>query len=153
MDIIWQDLHHSELDVAQLYRLLALRNAVFIVEQQCPYLDIDGADLVGENRHLLGMLKDKLVAYLRILGPDCVGKPVKIGRVIVSGDIRGLNLGSRLMAQAINSCEQHWPGQPIFLSAQAHLQGFYGRQGFVVVSEVYLEDGIPHIDMQRTQGM
>lgn len=150
MDIIWQDLHHSQLNAAQLYRLLALRNAVFIVEQQCPYLDIDGVDLAGDNRHLLGILDDQLVACARILMPEGEGQPVKIGRVIVSGEARGLNLGSRLMEQAINSCERHWPGQPIFLSAQAHLHRFYGRLGFVAVSGEYLEDNIPHIDMQRS---
>lgn len=150
MEITWLDLHHSELSAAQLYQLLALRNAVFIVEQQCPYLDIDGADMTGDNRHLLGLIDDKLVAYARILAPDDDSKPVKIGRVIVSGEARGLNLGSRLMEQAINSCEKHWHSVPIFLSAQAHLQDFYGRQGFVAVSGEYLEDGIPHIDMERT---
>lgn len=153
MNITWQDLHHSELSTARLYQLLALRNAVFIVEQQCPYLDIDGLDLHGNNRHLLGGVEDKLLAYARILGPDSAGQPVKIGRVIVSGDARGLNLGSRLMEQAIHSCERHWPGLAIFLSAQAHLQDFYGRLGFTAVSEEYLEDNIPHIDMQRAQGV
>ena len=151
MDLIWHDLHHSQLNTSQLYHILALRNAVFIVEQRCAYLDIDGADLTGENRHLLGLLDDRLVAYARILAPESSGQPVKIGRVIVSGEARGLNLGSRLMEQAMCSCEKHWGGLPIFLSAQAHLQRFYRSLGFTPVSEEYLEDGIAHIDMQRVQ--
>lgn len=149
MDISWQDLHHRQLSAAMLYQLLALRNAVFVVEQRCPYLDIDGADLIGENRHVIGTLDGQLVACARILAPESAGLPVTIGRVAVAGDARGLSLGNRLMEQAINSCERHWPVQPIALSAQAHLQRFYGRMGFTAVGDEYSEDGIPHIDMRR----
>jgi len=149
MNIKWQDLHHSELNAAQLYQILALRNAVFIVEQNCPYQDIDGQDLTGENRHLLAMLDNQLVGYARILAPGQANSVVKVGRVIVSGEARGLSLGSRLMEQAIDCCEHYWPQHTIFLSAQAHLQKFYGRFGFRAVSEIYLEDAIPHIDMTK----
>lgn len=150
MNLNWLDLHHSELSTAHLYELLALRNRVFIVEQKCPYQDIDGADLSGDNRHLLGILDNRLVACARILSPVAdTDAPVKIGRVIVSAEARGLNLGSRLMERAIGSCEHHWPQRAIFLSAQAHLQRFYGRMGFIAVSGEYLEDDIPHVDMQR----
>ncbi|WP_158783657.1 GNAT family N-acetyltransferase [Pantoea sp. BAV 3049] len=149
MDVNWQDLHHRELTAAQVYQILALRNAVFIVEQNCPYQDVDGSDLVGENRHLLGMLENQLVGYARILAPTAADKPVKIGRVIVSSEARGLSLGNRLMEQAIASCEHYWPHHSLFLSAQAHLQDFYERFGFKAVSEIYLEDNIPHIDMTK----
>ncbi|KAB8312231.1 GNAT family N-acetyltransferase [Erwinia endophytica] len=150
MDVNWLDLHHSELTVTQLYQILALRNAVFIVEQHCPYQDVDGADLNGENRHLLGMLDNQLLAYARLLAPETDDKPVKIGRVIVSGEARGLSLGYRLMEQAITLCEYYWPQYTILLSAQAHLQGFYARFGFQPVSEPYLEDNIRHIDMEKS---
>lgn len=149
MDLIWQDLHHSELSTAQLYDILALRSRVFVVEQQCLYQDIDGADLQRDNRHILGVLDNKLVAYARILTPPEAGKPVAIGRVIISPEARGLNLGYRLMEQAIASCEHYWPEVSIYLSAQAHLQGFYGRLGFKPVGDIYLEDDIPHIAMQN----
>ncbi len=145
--MIWQDLHHRELDVPQLYAMLALRNAVFIVEQNCVYQDIDGADLAEDNRHILGFLENNIVACARILTPEDNGQPVKIGRVLVSPEARGLSLGYRVMEQAMSSCELHWPGSAIYLSAQAHLQGFYGRLGFSAVTEVYLEDDIPHIGM------
>ncbi len=82
--IEWQDLHHSELSVSQLYALLQLRCAVFVVEQNCPYQDIDGDDLTGDNRHILGWKNDELVAYARILKSDDDLEPVVIGRVIVS---------------------------------------------------------------------
>lgn len=149
MEVYWQDLHHSELSAAQLYQLLALRNAVFVVEQNCPYQDLDGADLQGENRHLLAIFDQQLLAYARILAPESADKPVKIGRVIVSSEARGLSLGHRLMEQAIATCEHFWPQQKIFLSAQAHLQDFYGRFGFEPVSDEYLEDNISHIDMEK----
>jgi len=149
MDIQWVDCHHRALSVQQLHRLLALRNQVFIVEQNCPYLDIDGQDLARDNRHILGELEGKLLAYARVLTPADDAAPVMIGRVIVSQEARGLQLGYRLMEKALESCEQHWPQHAIYLSAQAHLEGFYGRLGFSAVGEVYLEDNIPHIGMQR----
>lgn len=143
----WQDLHHQQLSAAQLYQLLALRNTVFIVEQQCVYQDIDGADLSGENRHLLATRENKLLAYARLLAPQSAEQPARIGRVIVSGEARGMKLGNQLMEQAVASCRHHWPQHNVFLSAQAHLQDFYGRFGFRAVSGNYLEDNIPHIDM------
>ncbi|QMI05909.1 GNAT family N-acetyltransferase [Citrobacter sp. RHB25-C09] len=147
--ITWQDLHHAELTVPQLYALLKLRCAVFVVEQNCPYQDIDGDDLVGENRHILGWYNDELVAYARILKSDEELEPVVIGRVIVSEALRGEKLGQNLMAQTLASCQQHWPEKALYLGAQAHLQDFYGRFGFVPVTDVYDEDGIAHIGMAR----
>lgn len=149
MDITWRDKHHQELTTTELYALLALRCAVFVVEQQCAYLDVDGLDLQGDNRHLLGVHNNQLVAYARLLAPDDAASPVKIGRVIVSDSVRGARLGNRLMTEALASCQQHWPGRDLFLSAQAHLQAFYRQHGFEPIGETYLEDGIPHIDMQK----
>lgn len=147
--ITWQDLHHSELTVPQLYALLKLRCAVFVVEQNCPYLDVDGDDLVGENRHILGWHDGELVAYARILKSADDLEPVVIGRVIVSEALRGEKLGQNLMAQALASCQQHWPEKALYLGAQAHLQAFYARFGFTPVTDVYDEDGIPHVGMAR----
>ncbi len=147
--IRWQDLHHSELTVPELYALLKLRCEVFVVEQTCPYLDIDGDDLIGENRHILGWQDDRLVAYARILKSDDDFSPVAIGRVIVSAEARGEKLGYQLMERAVLSCEQHWPQRALYLGAQAHLQPFYSRFGFVPVTDVYDEDGIPHVGMAR----
>lgn len=143
----WQDLHHSQLNVSDLYSVLALRNAVFIVEQNCPYQDIDGDDLMGENRHILGWRDGKLVAYARILISDNGLEPVVIGRVIVDSGMRGEKLGYKLMEQALASCQRHWPESTIYLGAQAHLQSFYARFGFKPVTEIYDEDGIPHVGM------
>ncbi|WP_313083616.1 GNAT family N-acetyltransferase [Atlantibacter sp.] len=147
--IHWHDLHHSELDVPTLYAVLQLRCAVFVVEQTCAYQDIDGDDLVGENRHILGWHDGRLVAYARILKSDNDFEPVVIGRVIVDASLRGEKLGQQLMSQTLASCQQHWPGKALYLGAQAHLQGFYQRLGFAPVTEIYDEDGIPHIGMAR----
>ena len=147
--IDWQDLHHSDLSVSQLYALLQLRCAVFVVEQNCPYQDIDGDDLEGENRHILGWHKGTLVAYARILKSDDELKPGVIGRVIVSEALRGEKIGQQLMSKALESCTRRWPEKPIYLGAQAHLQNFYGQFGFIPVTDIYEEDGIPHIGMAR----
>ena len=148
--IEWQDLHHSQLTLPTLYALLALRNEVFVVEQNCPYQDIDGDDLAGDNRHVLGWRNQQLVAYARILKHHDKQLPVAIGRVIVAPQARGQKVGYQLMTQAILSCERHWPNHEIHLSAQAHLQSFYGHFGFAPVTDVYDEDGIPHIGMARS---
>lgn len=147
--IRWQDLHHSELDVPTLYALLKLRCDVFVVEQNCAYADIDGDDLVGENRHLLGWRNNELVAYARILKSAGEWEPVAIGRVIVSSTARGEKLGYQLMERALASCQRHWPQKAVYLGAQAHLQAFYASFGFRPVTEVYDEDGIPHIGMAK----
>ncbi len=102
--IDWQDLHHSDLSVSQLYALLQLRCAVFVVEQNCPYQDIDGDDLEGDNRHILGWHNGTLVAYARILKSDDELQPVVIGRVIVSEALRGEKIGQQLMSKALESC-------------------------------------------------
>ncbi|WP_312950959.1 GNAT family N-acetyltransferase [Superficieibacter sp.] len=147
--IQWQDLHHSQLTVHQLYALLQLRCEVFVVEQKCAYLDVDGDDLLGDNRHLLGWRDNTLMAYARILKSDSEYDPVVIGRVIVSEAVRGEKLGYQLLSRAVASCEQHWPQHALYLSAQAHLQNFYAQFGFSPVTEIYLEDDIPHIGMAR----
>ncbi|MBU9847041.1 GNAT family N-acetyltransferase [Rahnella ecdela] len=141
----WQDYHHSELNAAQLYAILALRSEVFVVEQTCVYQDIDGQDLAGENRHIVAWLNGHVAAYARILRLE---NEVAIGRVIVAPSARGLKLGYQLMEQALASCQKHWPGARVAISAQAHLQGFYGRLGFVAYTEIYDEDGIPHVGME-----
>jgi ElaA protein len=147
--LAWHCLHHTELDTATLYELLALRTQVFVVEQRCPYLETDGQDLLGDTCHLLVRQGDALVGYLRLLDPQRMGGEVVIGRVVIAEAARGSGLGHRLMERALVECHQRWPGMPVYLSAQAHLQGYYGRYGFQAVTEVYLEDDIPHIGMRR----
>jgi ElaA protein len=130
--------------------VLALRSAVFVVEQECAYQDPDGLDLLDGTRHLIGMSGDDgIAAYARVLAPDANHPTPRIGRVIVSDRVRGQQLGRRLMERALACCEEHWPGQPVELGAQAHLTGFYGSLGFRAVGEPYDEDGIWHVWMRR----
>ncbi|MFP1726316.1 GNAT family N-acetyltransferase [Lonsdalea quercina] len=143
----WHDWSVDDLTVKSVYELLRLRNQVFIVEQSCPYQDIDGQDLTPGHRHIVACRHGQLLAYARLLAPTPEREAVVIGRVIVSAEARGQQLGYQLMAQALSACSRHWPQSPCRLSAQAHLQDFYRQLGFVSVGEAYDEDGIPHIDM------
>ncbi|TVT86603.1 GNAT family N-acetyltransferase [Pseudomonas sp. H3(2019)] len=151
MTIDWVCKHHSDLGKEQLYAILQLRTEVFVVEQKCAYQEVDGLDLDGDTCHLMAWDGDRLVAYLRLLDPISQGGDVVIGRVVIAPQARGQGLGHELMSQALIQAEKYWPEVPIFLSAQAHLQGYYGRYGFVVVGEEYLEDDIPHIGMRRPE--
>ncbi len=146
----WSMKSWSELTTDELYELLALRAEVFVVEQTCPFQDLDGLDRRDGVLHLLGREGDHLAAYARIMAPgidDDSG--AAIGRVVTSPKSRGGGLGHLLLAQAVRECEARWPAHSIWLGAQAHLQGFYGQHGFVAEGEGYLEDDIPHMGMRR----
>ncbi|MGZ9704428.1 GNAT family N-acetyltransferase [Pseudomonas sp. GNP013] len=149
MTVDWLCKHHTDLGKEQLYAILRLRCEVFVVEQQCVYQDIDGQDLDGDTHHMMAWEGDELVAYLRLLDPALQGGDVVIGRVIVAPSARGTGLGHQMMEETLRQIEPIWPDTPIYLSAQAHLQGYYGRYGFVAEGEQYLEDGIPHRGMRR----
>lgn len=129
----------------ELYALLKLRVDVFVVEQACAYPELDGKDL--DALHLCLRIDGEIAGYARLWRP--ADGPPRIGRVLVSPAHRGKKLGSALMREAIRACEAHFPGAPIALSAQSHLEPFYRSLGFSPTSEEYVEDGIPHIDMLR----
>jgi ElaA protein len=149
MTIQWVCKHHSDLGKEQLYAILQLRTAVFVVEQRCPYQEVDGQDLQGDTCHLMAWQDEELVAYARLLDPESQGGDVVIGRVATAAAVRGQGLGHELMAQALKQAEKHWPEQSIYLSAQAHLQAYYAGYGFAAVGEEYLEDNIAHIGMRK----
>lgn len=147
----WTCLPFDALDTRSLYAMLALRTAVFVVEQNCPYQDLDGKD--EQAWHLLGYGSEGLAATARILAPgDSYPGASSIGRVVSAPTQRGTGLGQRLMHQAVQHCQRLFPEHPIRIGAQAHLQGFYRRFGFVPEGAVYLEDGIQHIEMTRPIG-
>ncbi|MBN9236595.1 MULTISPECIES: GNAT family N-acetyltransferase [Phyllobacteriaceae] len=137
----------DEFSARDLYTMLKMRVDVFVVEQKCPYPELDGRD--EDALHIRLLAGDDLLASGRIHLPSDEDGPAYIGRVVVSPRHRGKRLGEHLMSEAIGACERLYPGRSIALSAQSHLQGFYSTFGFVAVSDEYLEDGIPHIDMQR----
>lgn len=136
------------LEPAELYDVLKLRVDVFVVEQNCPYPDLDGKD--GEAYHLRLLDGKTLIAYARLFAPETDASAARIGRVIVSPGRRGEGLGPVLMAEAIAACKKLYGDVTIEISAQSHLQRFYGSSGFTTISEEYLEDGIPHVEMRRT---
>lgn len=137
----------DNLPARDLYALMKLRVDVFVVEQACPYPELDGKDV--DALHLRLLADGELLAAARILKPEGEDKPVKIGRVVVSPAHRGKRLGDSVMQEAIREAERLYPGRPIALSAQSHLERFYRSLGFLPVSDEYLEDGIPHVDMLR----
>lgn len=147
--LTWQLFTFDQLSNNALYDLIKLRIDIFVVEQNCPYPELDNKDRLPGVRHLLGYDGDTLVACARLLPPGVSFDGVSIGRVAVAIDQRGSRLGHRLVAQALSECQMLWPGQSIEIGAQEHLQGFYGQHGFKAFSDVYLEDGIPHVDMRR----
>ena len=130
-----------------VYDMLALRGRIFILEQG-PYLDADGLD--QQSWHLLG--RDdagELRAYLRLVDPGLKYAEPSMGRVVLDKALRGSGLADQLVAEGLARAASAWPGQGNRISAQAHLQRFYGRHGFAVVGEAYIEDTIPHIEMWR----
>lgn len=137
----------SQLKLEQLYSILALRAEIFVVEQQCPYLDPDGKDFFAI--HLLGMYQSKLTSYLRLFPPNDIDHEVVFGRVITARSARGQGYGRTLMKELLNYCGHHFKGIPIKCSAQHYLIKFYESFGFESYGKVYMEDNIPHIAMQK----
>lgn len=144
----WAWCRFAGLGVDNLYDALALRCRVFVLEQG-PYLDPDGLDRCAW--HLLGRDEAGLLqAYLRVVDPGHKYAEPSPGRVLTAPERRGTGLGRTLMAEGLARCAQAWPGRALRISAQAHLQRFYGDFGFRPVGEIYLEDDIAHIEMLRT---
>ncbi len=144
----WTCVPFAALTLDQLYDVLALRSEVFVVEQHCVFLDIDGLD--RKTWHLLGHGEDGMLkAYVRLIPPGLKGADALIGRVVTAPAARGGGTGRVLMAESLAQCERLWPGHAITLHAQAHLERFYGSFGFSPVGEQYMEDGIPHQEMQK----
>ena len=150
-DFFWQWSRFSELTPEDLYAVVRLREAVFVVEQQCAYQDADGRD--PQAWHLLGWSDEHnerdLVAYTRIFEPGIRYTECSIGRVVTAPHVRGTGLGRALMAEALRHVESLAPGQAIKIAAQRRLEKFYLELGFRTVSEPYEEDGIIHVDMLR----
>lgn len=136
----------NELTPVELYQLLQLRNEVFIVEQTCPYPDLDNKDY--KALHLLGKEDNGIVAYARILPQGVSYKEASIGRVATALAVRKKGYGKLLMAYAITETLQHFSTSEIVISAQYYLEKFYSDLGFKSEGEVYMEDDIPHIQMR-----
>ncbi len=145
--INWQLKTFDSLTPTELYSVLRLRSEVFVVEQNCIFLDMDDRDQASS--HLMAWEQNKLVAYTRLLPAGIAYNIPSIGRVVTSPATRGLGLGKLLMTKSIEACEQLYGKTPIRIGAQLYLKGFYESLGFSQSSGIYDEDGIDHIEMTR----
>lgn len=139
----------TALELSQLYSILALRESIFIVEQNVPYLDIDGKD--PHCMHLMGTLDNEVVCYMRIVPLDLFEPGFySLGRVIVKSSFRSSGFGRKLVQLGINHLDGIRNNKPIKISSQLYLRDFYASFGFVVQGEPYIEDQIPHVAMIRS---
>lgn len=144
---VWRLMAFEDLRVSELYEVLRLRSEVFVVEQQCLFQDIDGAD--QKAMHLLGVQHGELQAYARCFAAGVKFPEASFGRVLTRSSLRGTGLGHALIDQAIAAIQQVWGPQAIRIGAQIQLAGFYAKHGFADVGKTYLEDNIPHLEMLR----
>lgn len=150
----WQCTTFDELSNQALYAVLKARQLVFVVEQNCPFLDADDVD--QRCQHLLGwkvqLPCNALAAYARLVPPNVKYREPSIGRVITLPEFRRLGLGKELMRRAVGTMDDLYPGLAIRIGAQQYLERFYSAFGFLTVSPTYIEDGIPHVEMVRQSG-
>ena len=133
----------DELTVPELYEIMKLRVDVFVVEQNCPYPELDGKD---QNAfHVFFRDEEGIQAYLRVLGPGVSFPEASLGRVISRK--RRCGLGSRLLEEGVRTAREKFSAKAIRIEAQSYAKTFYEKAGFRQVSEEFLEDGIPHIEM------
>jgi ElaA protein len=142
----WSFKEYNELKLSELYELLRLRSSVFVVEQSCAYLDLDGKDDLAT--HLVGYQKKKIIAYSRIFAPGVIEKNyARIGRIVTRKKNRGKGIGYSLVQKSIQFCKEKFGNKIIKISAQVYLKNFYNQCGFVEKGKIYMEDGIPHCAM------
>ena len=146
-ELQWQSCSFADLDGKVLYAMLAARQQVFIVEQNCPYLDADGAD--PHCAHLIAWRRGEIAAYARLVPPKLKFAEASIGRVLTTPIGRGQGLGHELMIRALSSVAHAYGGGPVRIGAQQYLERFYQSFGFYTVSASYLEDGIAHVEMLK----
>jgi ElaA protein len=137
--------HFNDLTNYELYEILQLRSEIFVVEQNCVYNDLDGLD--NEAIHLFLRLNGEIIAYSRLLRPGTRFPDCSIGRVVVKQSERGKSIGIEMMNAAKHYILNEWGATRIKVSAQQYLQRFYENLGFEIVTDMYLEDGIPHFGM------
>jgi len=147
MELKWKIKPFDALTVHELYDLLKLRSEIFVLEQNCVYLDLDGKD--QKAFHLIGEFDSKIVAYARLFDAGISFDNASIGRVVVDQKYRDKKWGHILMREAIAGIKTSFGKDHITIGAQLYLKKFYESHGFVQTSEMYLEDDIPHIEMIR----
>lgn len=147
----WTLKPYAGLTLDELYAALALRQRVFVLEQNCPYIDCDGHD--HEALHLWHTDNFGTVnAYLRVFAPGVKYAECSIGRVVTAPEVRRTGLGRVLVSRGLDVVAEHYANTTVRISAQAYLERFYNEFGFARVGANYLEDGIPHCEMLRPGG-
>ena len=141
----WEFDRFLELSVHSLYELLQLRTEVFVMEQNCPFQDMDGSD--DQAMHLRGLREGRLLAYARCFPAGVKFKEASMGRLITRAEIRGEKIGHQLLDEAVERLCREWGVQAIRIGAQTRLERFYLGHGFVTDGVVYVEDGIDHVEM------
>lgn len=145
---IWRYESFARLTTAELYEIIVVRQRVFVVEQNCPYLDTDGVDVASD--HLWTAAPDGAVlAYLRVVPGGAKYDEPSLGRVVTSPEVRRGGLGRLLVLEGIARARVAFGAVPLRIGAQKYLEGWYGSLGFVRASDDYVEDGIPHVEMLR----
>jgi len=145
MNIYWICKAFNDLSPQELYKILRLRSQVFVVEQNCVFLDMDNKD--EGCLHFMGFVNGELAAYTRLVPPGYIYDEMSIGRVATSPKHRSKGLGKELMQRSIQLCKQYFSDGPIKIGAQYYLLKFYTSLGFKVIGETYDEDGIEHVHM------
>ena len=143
----WHLKSFEQLTGNEMYRILEQRVAVFMLEQNCLYPEIDGKD--NQCYHLFAEKNGQIAAYCRLIPPGVTYTQASIGRVLVNDAFRGQGLAQQMMTQAIAFLTEELRHSQIKIQAQHYLEKFYGSFGFTPISDVYPEDGIPHVDMLR----
>ncbi|MCU4174436.1 GNAT family N-acetyltransferase [Carboxylicivirga sp. N1Y90] len=140
----------EELTTTELYELLKLRAEIFVVEQDCVYNDLDNNDQIAH--HLMIIEDDLIVGYARMLNVGTRFPKASIGRLVVAKEARFKGIARKVMTEAANWMKENWELDSIHISAQKYLKAFYGSLGYEIVTEEYLEDGIPHLGMDLYLG-
>lgn len=148
-EIDWRVSRFSELSPVELARIYRARQQVFVVEQECIYLDADALDEVAWHIAAWSPAEVLPLAYARLVLPGAKYAEPAMGRVLTTGPARGLGLGRELVRRAVEHAALVFPGQALRISAQERLLRFYAEFGFIAVGAGYLEDGIPHVEMLR----
>ncbi|MBS1763886.1 MAG: GNAT family N-acetyltransferase [Bacteroidetes bacterium] len=145
--MLWSLKAFNRLSVNELYDLLQMRQQVFVVEQTCPYRDLDDTDKL--SLHLTGRKNNLVVAYSRIIPPGILYAEPSIGRVATHFEVRGTGIGRELFSRSLEECINLFGMQPIKIMAQCYLRSFYESYGFQVHGDAFPEDNIPHFYMIR----
>jgi len=149
MTFVHQVKSFQELSVEEFHDIIALRIQIFIIEQNCPYQEVDGKDKLAYHLFFKNE-KNEVIAVTRILPQGISYDEVAIGRVVVNDNYRGTGLGNQLMSDSMKFVKEKFGDVPVRLSAQKHLEKYYGNHGFESTGNEYLEDGIPHVEMLYT---